>query len=134
MRPTVSQYAAALEELVSSPVSLDVTQIVKNFLGVLGRSGESGKAEAVLAQLETRAAEKEGRVSVTVVTAREADPPMKNLLAEKIKALFPGKRAELHFEIDATVIGGALFQTDEVLYDATLRAELRALERLLIKA
>lgn len=133
MRPTVSQYAAALEELTAAP-SADIALIVRNFFGVLHHRGDKVNAEAVLRKLETTAAEKEGRVPITVVTARETDSEMKDLLAKKIEALFPGKRAELHFEIDASIIGGALFRTDEVLYDATLRAELKALERLLIKA
>lgn len=133
MRPTVSQYAAALEELAASP-SADIALIVRNFFDVLRHRGNKVNAEAILRQLQATAAEKEGRVPITVVTAREADAEMKNLLTKKIEALFPGKRAELHFEIDASVIGGALFRTDEVLYDATLRAELKSLERLLIKA
>jgi F-type H+-transporting ATPase subunit delta len=133
MRPTVSQYATALEELVSAGAEKGPAQIVENFLGLLRRRGETGKIQAILSRLEKMEADKERKILVTVVTAHEADTETKALLVKKIESLFPGKKAELRFEVDKNVIGGALFRTDEVLYDATLTASMKKLRADLVK-
>jgi F-type H+-transporting ATPase subunit delta len=131
MRPTVSQYATALEELVSARAEKGPAQIVENFLGLLRRRGETGKIQAILSRLEKMEADKEGKIAVTVVTAHEADTETKAVLVKKIESLFLGKKAELRFEVDKNVIGGALFRTDEVLYDASVRQRLNELEKVL---
>lgn len=133
MRPTVSQYAQALEELAESEASEKAAVIAKNLFGFLKRRGEGKKIGAILKRLEKIEAEKKGRVAVTVVTAHEASKDSKEKLVAKAQELFPGKQAELAYEIDAAVIGGVQFRTEEVLYDATLLSELKSLRAVLIK-
>ncbi len=130
MRPTVSQYAAALEAL-SFEGTIGVKDISRNFLGFLKRRGESDKASLIVKQLEKRALEQSGKLMVAVVTAHELSEEMKKSLMKKAEEMFPGKSVMLSYEIDSTVIGGARFRTDETLYDATVLAELGALKKVL---
>lgn len=132
MRPTVSQYAQALEEL-SQGSEANTQEIARNFLGFLKRRGESGWATAIVKRLEKRGSEQSGTLTVTVVTAHELSWETKSLLLEKAGAIFPGKTITLSYEIDSAVIGGARFRTDEMLYDATVASELAALKKTLSK-
>lgn len=134
MRPTVSQYARSLEELSRGTTPGGVSVIAKNFAGFLKRRGEEKKLPAILKQLEKIEAEKEGRMTVTVTLAHEADEITKKKLSSQAKKLFPKKKVELSYTVDTEMIGGALFRTDEVLYDATLANAVLSLKKSLLKA
>lgn len=126
MRPTVSQYAEALEIL--SKEGMSVQELTRNFLGFLKRRGDSDKAVSVMEHLEKRVMVQAGVLSVTVVTAHEVEAESKLLLVKQAERIFPGKTVTLKYEVDATVIGGARFRADEALYDATVLAQLNALK------
>lgn len=129
MRPTVSQYAQALEEL--SRGASDAKALVQNLMSFLKRRGESEKLTSILDRLEWMEADKDNRVSVTAVTAREVSPETKKLLTKQVEALFPGKKIELSYAIDKQVIGGVRFRSKELLYDATVVSELSSLKKIL---
>ncbi|MDP3957072.1 MAG: F0F1 ATP synthase subunit delta [bacterium] len=133
MRSTVSQYAEALEELTEHATPEKVQMIIENFRGLLRRRREGKKMGAVVKRLEKMEAEKKGQVTVTVTTAHEADKETKQRLLSQAERLFPHKKAELQYVINKNVIGGAVFSTDEVLYDATLATELKELKKILKK-
>lgn len=131
MRPTVSQYAQALTELMDSPVK--GAELALNFIGWLKQRGETKKLPAIVEQLQKMEREKEGMLSVRAITAHEIATETKEKLAEQAAVLFPGKKIELHHEINSDLIGGVELRTEEVLYDATLRAELETLKKVLLK-
>ena len=133
MSPTVSQYARALEELTESAGSAEMVKVVKNFLGLLRRRGEEKKIGAILHRLEKMEAEKKGQVSVIVVTVHETEKETKQRLLLQAERLFPHKKVELQYVIDKDVIGGAVFRTDEVLYDATVAGTLKAMKKSLVR-
>ncbi len=130
MRPTVSQYAEALEVL--SKEGMNVQDLAKNFLGFLKRRGESDKATVVTEQLGKRSLSQSGILPVTVVTAHELDEATKQALRMQAGQIFSGKTVELRYTVDTSVIGGARFSTPETLYDATVATELGALKKVII--
>lgn len=132
MRPTVSQYAEALE-LLSQEGQLSPVNITENFIGFLKRRGESDKAGAIIRSLEKRATLKNGQLVVTVTTAHELNSEIKIALTKKAESLFPGKKIDFLYHTDSAVIGGVSFRTDEMLYDATVATELRLLQQILHK-
>jgi len=132
MRPTVSQYAQALTELMDSPVKGDM--LARNFIGWLKRRGETKKLPAIVEQMQKMEREKDGKLSVRAITSHEIAAETKEKLAEQAAALFPGKRIELHHEINSDLIGGVELRTEEMLYSATIRAELDSLKKSLLKA
>lgn len=133
MTPTISQYATALEELSTEKGSLKATELAENFIAFLKRRGEKKKLGAIVAYLEKKEREKRGEINVRVITAHEVSKGAKEKLEAKAAKLFPGKKVELRYETDKDVIGGALFRTDETLYDATLSTELKELKKRLKK-
>lgn len=134
MRPTISQYARSLEELSRGAAGERVAVIVKNFIQFLKRRGEEKKLPAILKQLQKMEADMDMRVAVTAILAHEADEATKKKLFLRAEKLFPEKKIELSYAIDTDVIGGVMFRTDEVLYDATLSNEIKSLKKSLLKA
>ena len=131
MRPTVSQYAEALEIL--SKEGMSVQALTKNFLGFLKRRGESDKAVSVMEQLEKRAMLQSGMIPVTVITAHEVDKEAQSLLVQQAEQIFAGRSVNLEYQVDTAVIGGAQFRAEETLYDATVSARLSALKKIIHK-
>ncbi len=130
MRPTVSQYAEALELL--SQEGMSTPHVIRNFLGFLKRRGELTKASSVVEQMEKNTLEQSGILRVVVTTAHEAGADMRALLLGQAEKIFSGKSVELQYEVNPALIGGARFRADETLYDATVSAELRALKKVII--
>lgn len=133
MRPTASQYAEALSELSLGAAPEKVSGIVANLFGFLRRRGEEEKIGSIIKNLEMIEAEQSALVCVTAVTAFDPDEETKSLLTAKAEELFVGKKVVLEYKRDADVIGGALFRTDEALYDMTIARELSALKQVLLK-
>ncbi len=128
MRPTVSQYAQALDELSSAALS-EADALGKNFVNFLKRRGETDKIGAVLASLERLEQERRGEVAVSVHSAHALNQEMEAVVLKKIATLFPGKKAILSYEVDPTVIGGIRLRSKELLYDATIAQELLSLKK-----
>ncbi|MFZ2984468.1 MAG: F0F1 ATP synthase subunit delta [Candidatus Moraniibacteriota bacterium] len=122
-----------MTELSSETTPAAASIIARNFFGFLKRRGEEKKMNAILKQLEKMDAVQDGRVAVTVVLAHVADADTKARLSSQASKLFPHKKVEIQYVMDPGVIGGAVFRTDEVLYDATLAAELNSLKKSLVQ-
>lgn len=133
MRPTVSQYAMSLEELSLGATQEEVALIAQNFFRLLKRRGDFKKRDAIVRYVEKINAEKAGEVTVTVVLAHEPDAETKENLVSQASTIFPHKKVSLEYTIDKEMIGGAVFRTDEVLYDATLKAQVNNLKKSLLK-
>lgn len=127
-----SQYEEALKKLLANSVNKK-TSVNQNPPGFSKIKSEEKKIGAIVKHLEKIEAEKEGRISVTVVTANEAAKEIKEKLAAQAAKLFPDKKIELRYEIDSNVIGGVLFRTDETLYDATVLGKLQTLKNYFLK-
>ncbi len=130
MRPTVSQYARALEELQAE---MKPHALVESLKGWLRRRGEEKKFPLILKALERRLLAEEKKLMVTAVTAHELDHSTEATIMKKAKELFPHQMIELESRIEKEVVGGVKLQTEEALYDATVRTSLKLLKNSLLK-
>lgn len=129
-----NQYTEALQKLLANVSQARAVSVNQNPAGFSKIRSEEKKLGAVVKHLEKIEAEKEGRVSVTVVTANEVAQEIKDKLAKQAAKLFSDKKIELLYEVDRSVIGGILFRTDEALYDETISGKLQALKNSFLKA
>jgi len=126
------QYGEVLQKLVESASSRE-TNVNQNPPGFSKIRSDGKKIGAIVKHLEKIEAEKEGRLSITVVTAHKLAQGIKDKLAAEAGGLFPDKKIELHYEVDSGVIGGILFRTEEALYDETIAGKLQALKKSFLK-
>ena len=134
MRATVSQYARALEGLLSAEKKEDRKILVKNFVAYLRRRREQKKLPAIIKQFERLENERLGYLPVTAVTAHHASESLARKLRRQAEEMFPDKKIELTLVTGQEVVGGVRLQTEDILYDATLATELKILRKQLLGA
>lgn len=133
MRLSLRQYAVALLELEQELGSEKAKEAGKKFVAWLNRRGEGKKLGEIVAAAEKRIHEQSGTVEVTITTVHEADTATRNFLETRAKKIFVAKKIDVSFVTDANLIGGVKMQSEEILYDASLRTSLRKLETSLTK-
>lgn len=124
--PTVTyeQKRGLIEELVKRT---KVQQPTANFLRILlknQRLTELGEINKRLAQVLD---ERSGVVAAEVTTARPVSEEIKRALNERL-ATITGKDVRLSFAIDETLIGGMVTRVGSIVYDGSIRNQLRQLE------
>lgn len=103
----------------------------KNLLKLLAENDRLTVLPEIAAQFDLLKADAENRVNVTVTSAT----PIDKALAEQIKRSLEQrlKRAvELTLNVDASLIGGAIIQADDMVIDGSVRTRLQRLTEALV--
>ncbi len=132
MRLSIRQYAQALLDLEREQGGVEATQKSEHFVSWLSRRGESGKLGKIVREAERLIREQSGGAAVRITTAYQADSELRVVLEKEAARVFAGKKVETTFITDARVIGGSKMQSEEVLYDATLRTRFERLGKSLV--
>jgi F-type H+-transporting ATPase subunit delta len=103
----------------------------KNVLRVLAENDRLTVLPEIAAQFDALKAEAENKVNVTVTAATAVDPSIaeqiKNALQQKLK-----RKVELTLAVDASLIGGAIIQADDMVIDGSVRTRLQRLTEKLV--
>ena len=103
----------------------------RNLLKVLAENDRLTALPQIAAQFDSLKAEAENKVNVTVTAATAVD----KALAEQIKSALQqklGRNVELTLAIDASLIGGAVIQADDMVIDGSVRTRLQRLTEALV--
>jgi len=98
----------------------------KNFLQVLAENDRLTALPEIAAQFDALKADAENKVKVTVTAATQVD----GAIAEQIKKALQqklGRVVEITLAIDASLIGGAIIQADDMVIDGSVRTRLQRL-------
>jgi F-type H+-transporting ATPase subunit delta len=107
------------------------TQSGKNLLQLLAENGRLTALPEIAAQFDLLKAEAENTVNVTVTSAT----PIDKALAEQIKKSLEQKlkrAVQLTLNIDASLIGGAVIQANDMVIDGSVRTRLQRLTEALV--
>jgi len=123
--PTVAydQKRKVLETLIARTKVLPTTA---NFLRVLLRNQRLAELAEVNAKLAEVLDERTGIVSAQVVSARPVSEATKTSLEQKLTQL-TGKKANLTFETDESLLGGMVTRIGSTIYDGSVRNQLNRL-------
>ena len=106
-------------ELLGSPAG-------KNLLQLLSENDRLTALPEIAAQFDELKAEAENKVKVTVTAATQVDAAIaeqiKKALQQKLKRV-----VELTLAVDASLIGGAIIQADDMVIDGSVRTRLQRL-------
>ena len=133
MRVSIRQYAGALLDLERGLTPEQAAGAAARFAVWLKRRGESKRLPAIVTEAERLIRERAGQVDVEICMARAAGTEMEQSLIRQAEGIFPGKKIAVKFAQDAELIGGARFQSEEVLYDASLSAAVKRMRSSLIQ-
>ena len=107
---------------------LGLTELTRNFLAVLLDHRRLDLLDQVLGAFDTEVYARLGIVPVEITTALELNDKQKKLLEERLAAL-TGAQVEMRFRQNPEVLGGVVARLGSTIYDGTLRAQLRRLQR-----
>jgi F-type H+-transporting ATPase subunit delta len=107
--------------------------LVARFLRLLADKGRMALFDDVLAALQARVDEAEGRVRAQVQTARPVDDELLATLARALGRRL-GKQVDVSAEVRPELIGGARVLVGDRVLDASLAGQLAALRRRLVAA
>jgi F-type H+-transporting ATPase subunit delta len=103
----------------------------KNLLRLLAENDRLPALPEIAAQFDALKAEAENKVKVTVTAAA----PVDGGIAEQIKKSLEkklGRVVELTLAVDASLIGGAVIQADDMVIDGSVRTRLQRLTEKLV--
>jgi F-type H+-transporting ATPase subunit delta len=98
----------------------------KNLLQVLAENDRLAALPEIAVQFDALKANAENKVKVTVTAATQVD----GAIADQIKKALQqklGRTVELTLAVDASLIGGAIIQADDMVIDGSVRTRLRRL-------
>jgi F-type H+-transporting ATPase subunit delta len=103
----------------------------RNLLRLLAENDRLTALPEIAAQFDLLKAEAENKVNVTVTSAT----PVDKALADQIKKALEQKlkrTVELTLAVDASLIGGAIIQADDMVIDGSVRTRLQRLTETLV--
>jgi F-type H+-transporting ATPase subunit delta len=103
----------------------------KNLLQLLSENDRLTALPEIAAQFDALKAEAENKVKVTLTAATQVDAA----IAEQIKKALQqklGRVVELTLAVDASLIGGAIIQADDMVIDGSVRTRLQRLTEKLV--
>lgn len=123
MRYSTRQYAAALLASLKGRTEAQQQRLLGRFLVLVGRKGDSRRLGLILREVERQNLRERGLKKVLAETPDPVTPRIKKEI-EKIL----GKNILLQEKIDPGLVAGIkILINDEILIDASARAQLRRL-------
>jgi F-type H+-transporting ATPase subunit delta len=107
---------------------LGLSRLTRNFLAVLLEHRRLDLLEQVLAEFDTEVYARLGIVPVEVTTAFRLNDKQKKSLEARLAAL-TGSQVEMRFRQSPEILAGLVARLGSTIYDASLRAQLRRLQR-----
>lgn len=124
-KPTknIKAYARAFYEATRNLQGMELTKAIERFVKILSHDRLLKKADTILAEVEACARQAEGIKTVTITTAR----PLTDAGSNSFKKHY-GDQAEIEYRINDLLLGGAVVQVDDKIYDASLKTQLNNLK------
>jgi F-type H+-transporting ATPase subunit delta len=102
---------------------LKMSQQARNFIAVLIRNDRIAGLDDVLAELRREVNQRLGIAEAKVVSARRLEEPERRDLEKQIAGL-TGGTVEARYEVDSSLLGGAVIQVGSTVYDGSVRGRL----------
>lgn len=106
---------------------LNASETTRNFVGLLVLKGRFGSFREIRSEFARLADEAMGKVRAQVRTARPLTDDLTRRIKDKLGTV-TGKQVELEVTVDPDLLGGLVADVDGVIYDASVRSQLRALQ------
>jgi F-type H+-transporting ATPase subunit delta len=103
----------------------------RNLLALLAEKDRIGALPEIARQFDALKAERENKVRVTVTSASGVDSDQADKISSALSKKL-GREVELEIEIDASLIGGAIIQAEDMVIDDSVRTRLKRLTSSLI--
>jgi len=106
-------------------------ELLRNFLRLLAEKGRAAQLEGIHEELERLIARAEGRLTVSLTTARELSDQEAEEIVGRIERA-SGRSVEVVRDVDPDLIGGIVLQAGSLRADASVRGRLDRMKQELI--
>jgi F-type H+-transporting ATPase subunit delta len=103
----------------------------KNLLRLLAENDRLTALPEIAAQFDALKTEAENKVKVTITAATTVDGPLAGQIKKALEQKL-GRAVELTLAVDASLIGGAVIQADDMVIDGSVRTRLQRLTEALV--
>jgi F-type H+-transporting ATPase subunit delta len=126
-KKTNLQFAKALYEITKDLPKSHLPEAIKQFVLVLQKNNKLKKINYIIEEFEAYAKKQDGAKIVEIETARKLDHTVLN----KLKKIF-GENSEITELVNKELLGGARITVNDMIYDASLKTQLKSLRQQLI--
>ena len=105
---------------------LGLSELTRNFLGVLAANGRLSALPDIIRAFATIAAAARGEVTAEVTSAHSLDDDQLRLLTEKLKAR-EGRDVKIKASVDPEILGGLVVRIGSRQIDSSIRTRLNSL-------
>lgn len=121
MKITPKNYAEAFLKLASGKNEEQTTALAREFVAYFVKRGKTKQLRVIISKLALLISKQEGvrRIAVTVSLEQKN---LSSLLSNALASL--GGKQELSIHADPSIIGGMIFEIDDVRVDASIRQQL----------
>ena len=121
------QFAKALYEITKDLPKSHLPEAIKQFVLILQKNNKLKKIDYIIEEFENYAKKQDGAKIVEIETARKLESAVLN----KIKKVF-GEKSEITELVNKELLGGARITVNDMIYDASLKTQLKSLRQQLI--
>jgi len=129
--PSISEVERG--QLVEKTFRGRASELVVNALIVMNRKGRLGMIDEIAQAYNDMLQAQQGIVEVDVIVAERLTPDQLEQVRQRVGQALK-REVVLHQYQDASIIGGLVLRVQDRLLDASVRAQLRAVRRLLLAA
>jgi F-type H+-transporting ATPase subunit delta len=113
-----------LAELISDASGIDAKDLQRNFIGTLAENRRLALLPQIAAMYETLRAEAENVADVQVTSAVPLSDAQRQRLATAMKKRLQKNDVRLHCDVDASLVGGAIVRSGDMVIDGSLKGRL----------
>ncbi len=120
------------EPLLAQALQGNVSDLLRNFIGVLNKNGRLGMLPQIRAAYQSLQDDSAGRVRVTVKTAVPLGEQQQSDLAGTLAAALK-KQPVLNLQVDPDLLGGIVVQVGDRVIDTSVRTRIQTLRAQLME-
>lgn len=128
MKPSIAQYAKALFSL-SRESGGDVPATAKRCFDEVRRRGDLKKLPEIIERAERMEEEMRGETRVRVLTREPLSRQGLELVGHEAERLFGASEVRLEPELQESILGGIILETDTSRIDASVKRKLQQLKQ-----
>lgn len=121
------------EDIVEKVFSGRISRELTGFLKLIVHKERYGEVKNIIRYFSDRLQEERGIGVVYVTTAVELSETQKNTVKERLLATTSYQRVDMHYSVDADIIGGMIIRIKDRVVDSSVRTKLEEMKNQLLQ-
>jgi F-type H+-transporting ATPase subunit delta len=111
-----------------------MSKVVRNFIALIAHHERLHELNEMVAELASLADEASHVSEAEIISANPLDASNRKLLEQQIAKLSGGQKVRASYREDPSLLGGAVVRIGSMIYDGSIRSQLRQLRQRMVTA